>query len=67
MPESDAADLARAGLLHDIGQVAVPARIWLKPSALNDGEWEQVRLHSYYGERVLTRPAALARLRSVGS
>lgn len=65
LPEADAADLARAGLLHDIGQVAVPARTWLKPGALNDGEWEQVRLHSYYGERVLTRPAALARLGAI--
>ena len=62
LPEADATDLARAGLLHDIGQVAVPARIWLKPAALNDSEWEQARLHTYYGERVLARPAALARL-----
>jgi HD-GYP domain-containing protein (c-di-GMP phosphodiesterase class II) len=62
LPETDATDLARAGLLHDIGQVAVPVRIWLKAGALNDSEWEQVRLHSYYGERVLARPPALARL-----
>ncbi|MGB9365922.1 MAG: HD domain-containing phosphohydrolase, partial [Xanthobacteraceae bacterium] len=54
LPEVDAIDLARAGLLHDIGQVAVPVRIWLTSGALNDSEWEQVRLHSYYGERVLT-------------
>ena len=56
LPEADAADLARAGLLHDIGQVAVPVRIWLKAGSLNDSEWEQVRLHSYYGERVLAAP-----------
>ncbi len=65
LPESDAIDLSRAGLLHDIGQVAVPARIWLKPAAFNDGDWEQVRLHTYYGERVLARPAALARLGAI--
>ena len=63
LPEADAQSIWRApGCLHDIGQVAVPARIWLKPAALNDSEWEQVRLHPYYGERVLARPAALARL-----
>jgi HD-GYP domain-containing protein (c-di-GMP phosphodiesterase class II) len=67
LPESDAADLARTGLLHDIGQVAVPARIWLKPGALNDSEWEQARLHTYYGERVLARPAALARLGAIAA
>jgi HD-GYP domain-containing protein (c-di-GMP phosphodiesterase class II)/DNA-binding CsgD family transcriptional regulator len=65
LPEADASDLSRAGLLHDIGQVAVPARIWLKPAALSDSEWEQVRLHTYYGERVLARPAALARLGAI--
>jgi HD-GYP domain-containing protein (c-di-GMP phosphodiesterase class II) len=66
LPQADTTDLYRAGLLHDIGQVAVPVRIWLKPGALNESEWEQVRLHSYYGERVLARPAALARLDGSG-
>jgi putative nucleotidyltransferase with HDIG domain len=65
LPEADATELRRAGLLHDIGQVAVPARVWLKPDAFNDGDWEQARLHTYYGERVLARPAALARLGSL--
>jgi HD-GYP domain-containing protein (c-di-GMP phosphodiesterase class II) len=65
LPEADAIDLSRAGLLHDIGQVAVPARVWLKAAALSDSEWEQVRLHSYYGERVLARPPALARLGAI--
>jgi HD-GYP domain-containing protein (c-di-GMP phosphodiesterase class II) len=65
LPEADAIDLSRAGLLHDIGQVAVPVRIWLKAGALNDSEWEQVRLHTYYGERVLARPATLARLGAI--
>jgi HD-GYP domain-containing protein (c-di-GMP phosphodiesterase class II) len=62
LTEGDAVDLRRAGLLHDIGQVAIPARIWTKPGKLSESEWEQVRLHPYYGERVLARPPALARL-----
>lgn len=62
---ADALDLTRAGLLHDIGQVAVSARILTKSGKLTDGEWEQVRLHPYYGERVLARPAALARLGAI--
>lgn len=65
LPAADACDLFRAGLLHDIGQCGVPARIWLKPGAFNDSEREQVRLHAYYGERVLARPAALARLGAI--
>jgi HD-GYP domain-containing protein (c-di-GMP phosphodiesterase class II) len=62
LTQADASDIFRAGLLHDIGQAAVPARILMKPGTFNDGDWEQMRLHPYYGGRVLARPAALARL-----
>jgi HD-GYP domain-containing protein (c-di-GMP phosphodiesterase class II) len=65
LPKADIVDVARAGLLHDLGQVAVSTRIWIKPGPLGDAEWEQVRLHPYYGERVLSRPKALARLGAI--
>jgi HD-GYP domain-containing protein (c-di-GMP phosphodiesterase class II) len=52
--------LRRAGLLHDLGRVAISAGIWDKPGPLTDGEREQVRLHSYVGERVLARASGLA-------
>lgn len=65
LPDADAVDVARAGLLHDLGQVAVSARIWMKPGPLGDAEREQVRLHPYYGERVLSRSRALARLGAI--
>ena len=55
----DAVDLARAGLLHDLGRSAVPNGIWDKPGALTDGEWERVRLHPYYSERIVGRVHAL--------
>jgi HD-GYP domain-containing protein (c-di-GMP phosphodiesterase class II)/DNA-binding CsgD family transcriptional regulator len=48
-----AAQLRRAALVHDIGRVAVPARVWAKPGPLTRGEREQVRLHAYHSERVL--------------
>jgi HD-GYP domain-containing protein (c-di-GMP phosphodiesterase class II) len=43
----------RAGLVHDIGRVAVPVGIWAKPGPLTRDEREQVRLHAYHTERVL--------------
>ena len=43
----------RAGLVHDIGRVAVPVGIWAKPGPLTRDEREQVRLHAYHSERVL--------------
>jgi len=62
LPADDVAAIRRAGLLHDIGRVGVSTGIWDKPGPLSDREWEQVRMHPYYTERVLARPGALARL-----
>ncbi len=52
-------NLGRSGLVHDLGRVSVPNGIWDKPGPLTDGEWERVRLHPYYSERILERSAAL--------
>jgi HD-GYP domain-containing protein (c-di-GMP phosphodiesterase class II) len=52
-------DLPRAALVHDLGRMSVPNAIWDKPGRLTDGEWERVRLHPYYSERILTRSPAL--------
>ncbi|HEV2580328.1 MAG TPA: HD domain-containing phosphohydrolase [Ktedonobacteraceae bacterium] len=62
LPEADMVALRRAGLLHDVGRVAVSAGIWGKPGPLSEREWERVRMHPYYTERVLARPEMLARL-----
>ncbi|HTJ47007.1 MAG TPA: HD domain-containing phosphohydrolase [Kofleriaceae bacterium] len=50
----------RAGLVHDVGRVAVSASIWDKTAPLTDAEREKIRLHTYVGERVLARATALA-------
>jgi HD-GYP domain-containing protein (c-di-GMP phosphodiesterase class II) len=55
----------RAGLVHDLGRVAVSPRIWGKAGALSADEWEQVRLHPYRTERVLSRAAFVAGLAPV--
>jgi HD-GYP domain-containing protein (c-di-GMP phosphodiesterase class II) len=60
--EAEAHALWRAGLLHDLGRVGVSAGVWTKPGPLTEREWEQVRLHPYYTERILARPPALATL-----
>ena len=48
--------------MHDLGRTGVPNSIWDKPGPLTEAERERVRLHPYYTERALARPAALARL-----
>jgi HD-GYP domain-containing protein (c-di-GMP phosphodiesterase class II)/DNA-binding CsgD family transcriptional regulator len=57
--------LRRAGLVHDLGRVAVPSGIWNKDRSLSDEEWERVRLHPYYTERILVRSGPLKELAEV--
>jgi HD-GYP domain-containing protein (c-di-GMP phosphodiesterase class II) len=58
----DAVALRHAALVHDLGRVAIGARIWQKAGPLTADEWEQVRLHPYHTERVLSRSPFLAEL-----
>jgi HD-GYP domain-containing protein (c-di-GMP phosphodiesterase class II) len=61
----DVATIRRAALVHDIGRVAVPARIWRQPGPLTPDDWEKVRLHPYQTERILHRSPFLAVLAEV--
>lgn len=67
LPAAEVTTLRRAGLVHDVGRVGVSAGVWGKPAALSRDEWEKVRLHPYYTERILSRPAALATLGQLAS
>ena len=59
---ADAVSVRRAALVHDLGRVSVPNGIWDKPGPLTDVEWERVRLHAYYTERIVGRVKALSSL-----
>jgi HD-GYP domain-containing protein (c-di-GMP phosphodiesterase class II) len=59
--------LRRAGLVHDVGRVAVSSGVWNKPGPLTPDELEQVRLHPYFTERVLARPPLLQELGRLGA
>lgn len=59
--------IRRAALVHDLGRVAVPVRIWEKSDPLTVDDWEQVRLHAYHTERVLVRSPFLAGLAAAAS
>ncbi|MEO8285068.1 MAG: HD domain-containing phosphohydrolase [Chloroflexota bacterium] len=62
LPDSDVKDIQRAGLLHDLGRISVSTAIWEKPGRLTEREWERVRMHAYYTERILAHSQTLARL-----
>lgn len=45
IPETDFIHLRRGAILHDIGKVAIPDSILLKPGALDEDEWKLMRQH----------------------
>lgn len=47
--ESEVKALRRAGYLHDIGKIAIPDAILLKPTALTPEEWKIMRSHVEIG------------------
>ncbi len=62
LPAVDVETLHRAGLVHEFGRLGVSNSIWDKAGPLGVGDWERVRLHPYYAERMLQQSDALAPL-----
>ena len=52
IPEEDVKALRRAGVVHDVGKVAVPDSILLKPGPLSPEEIEVMRRHPVIGEQI---------------
>lgn len=52
LPEEQITALRRGGIVHDIGKVAVPDAVLLKPGKLTDEEWIVMRQHPLVGERI---------------
>ncbi len=53
LDEQSIAKIASASALHDIGKIAVPDAILLKPGPLTDDEWAIMRTHSLTGCNIL--------------
>ena len=67
LPAGEVETVRRAALVHDLGRTAVSNAIWDKPGSLTNLEWERVRLHPYYTERMLARCPVLAEAATLGS
>ncbi len=52
LPEEQLVALRRAGIVHDIGKVAVPDAVLLKPGRLTSQEMDIIRQHPIVGERI---------------
>jgi HD-GYP domain-containing protein (c-di-GMP phosphodiesterase class II) len=62
LPSSHARDVRYAAMLHDVGKVAVPSEILLKPGPLTDEEWVTMRSHAAVGGDLVARIDAFAHL-----
>jgi HD-GYP domain-containing protein (c-di-GMP phosphodiesterase class II) len=62
LTESGARDVRLAAMLHDIGKIAVPSEILLKPGPLTDEEWVTMRGHAATGGDLVARIEAFAHL-----
>jgi len=54
LDEKEATMISHASTMHDIGKVAIPDRILLKPSGLDEEEWKTMKTHSMLGYTVLS-------------
>ncbi len=52
LPDEEVRALVRAGVVHDVGKIAVPDAILLKPGPLDEQEWAQMREHPVVGEKI---------------
>jgi putative nucleotidyltransferase with HDIG domain len=53
LPPATLRHLAAGGLMHDIGKLSVPERILLKPGALDDREFDEIKKHPRAGVDLL--------------
>jgi HD-GYP domain-containing protein (c-di-GMP phosphodiesterase class II) len=63
MPDEDCSLLEVAGLLHDLGKLAIPGELLEKPARLTTSEYNLIKQHAYYTYwllKPLTRRFALA-------
>jgi len=54
-----------AGMLHDIGKIAIPDRILLKPDKLTDYEYKVIKSHPGVGENILKSVMLLDKERQI--
>jgi cyclic di-GMP phosphodiesterase len=52
LTEDEITALRRAGVVHDVGKIAVPDAILLKPGRLTAEEWKLIQEHPAVGERI---------------
>lgn len=62
LSKREISEIKVAGLMHDIGKIAVPEAIFNKPGSLTDEEWTEVRRHCEIGFRIISGSIDMAHI-----
>jgi diguanylate cyclase (GGDEF)-like protein/putative nucleotidyltransferase with HDIG domain len=65
LKEDEVGEIRLGALLHDIGKVGIPEEILGKRGPLNPEEWEKMKEHVLYGDRMLEPLQTISRIREM--
>lgn len=65
LDQDDVAALARGGFLHDVGKVAIPDAVLLKPGPLDPDEYALMKQHTVIGDRLCSGLRSLRTVRPI--
>ena len=65
LQEEEIGEIRLGALLHDIGKVGIPEEILGKRGPLNPDEWEKMKEHVLYGDRMLEPLQPISRIRKM--
>jgi diguanylate cyclase (GGDEF)-like protein/putative nucleotidyltransferase with HDIG domain len=65
LQEEEIGEVRLGALLHDIGKVGIPEEILGKRGPLNPDEWEKMKEHVLYGDRMLEPLQTISRIRKM--
>jgi HD-GYP domain-containing protein (c-di-GMP phosphodiesterase class II) len=66
LPAADITTITRAGLIHDVGRVGIPARLLSKSGPLSRADRERIHLHTYLTGRIFAENPVLAEIGALG-
>lgn len=65
LPKDETIFISTAALLHDVGKIAVPKNILVKPGRLTDVEYKEMQKHSLYGYACVNSFSDLKKYRDI--
>lgn len=65
LSERETQEIHIAAHMHDIGKIGIPDSVLLKPSRLNDYEWEIMKKHPQIGADILAKSKHFGRIAAI--